>query len=63
MAQGVGSGKISVFVSVDGENWKNLTALVGSIYILDEGTTNLEEITPDNPIYAELVEILNKNDG
>lgn len=54
-------GVSSVEVSIDGKTWHDITgAIVGPLWVSVEDSDELTEITPDNPLYAELVEILNK---
>lgn len=51
-------GIVSVSMSLDGGNWQDITNfIVGPIYIETE-TGDMAEISPDNPLYAELVDIL-----
>lgn len=62
MAQTVGNPKtVSVKISTDGKTWTDITdqVVIGAIYVRDEGSEELTEIAPDNPIYAELLDILN----
>ena len=60
MAQTIVAKTVSVKISIDGQTWTDITdsVIIGSIYVCDEASRELSEITPDNPIYAELVEIL-----
>lgn len=64
MAHFTGFSAASIQISTDGIHWHDLRdAIVGSLYIEDHTTGTFAEITPDNPLYAELVELLAKSES